>query len=235
MKRIKTKIYCDIAELKLIKKFNKKAIVKGFTTNPSLMKKAGAKDYMNYSKKILKICPNKPVSLEVFADDYQNMRDQALKINTWGKNVYVKIPVTNSKGVFMGKIIKELNNMNIKLNITAIYNFKQTERILKLINKKSQVIISIFAGRAGDTGKDPVPEFKKSISLAKKFKNVQILWASVREPYNYIQAKQLGCHIITIPPNTINKIEKFGKSFDQLTLETVKAFYKDAKSAGFKI
>ena len=235
MKIIKTKIYCDIAELKLIKKFNKKAIVKGFTTNPSLMKKAGAKDYMNYSKKILKICPNKPVSLEVFADDYQNIRDQALKINTWGKNVYVKIPVTNSKGVFMGKIIKELNNMNIKLNITAIYNFKQTERILKLINKKSQVIISIFAGRAGDTGKDPVPEFKKSISLAKKFKNVQILWASVREPYNYIQAKQLGCHIITIPPNTINKIEKFGKSFDQLTLETVKAFYKDAKSAGFKI
>ena len=235
MKKIKTKIYCDIAELKLIKKFNKKTIVKGFTTNPSLMKKAGAKDYISYSKKILKICPNKPVSLEVFADDYQNMKDQALKINTWGKNVYVKIPVTNSKGVFMGKIIKELNNMNIKLNITAIYNFKQTEKILKLINKKSKVIISIFAGRAGDTGKDPVPEFKKSITLAKKFKNVEILWASVREPYNYIQAKQLGCHIITIPPETIEKIEKFGKSFDQLTKETVKAFYKDAQSAGFEI
>ena len=235
MKKIKTKIYCDTAELKLIKRFNKKKFIKGFTTNPSLMKKAGAKDYMSYSKKILKICPNKPVSLEVFADDYQNMRNQALKINTWGKNVFVKIPVTNSKGVFMGKIIKELNNMNIKLNITAIYNSKQAEKILKLINKKSQVIISIFAGRAGDTGKDPVPEFKKSISLAKKFKNVQILWASVREPYNYIQAKQLGCHIITIPPNTIEKIEKFGKSFDQLTIETVKAFYKDAKSAAFKI
>ena len=235
MKKIKTKIYCDIAELKLIKKFNKKTIVKGFTTNPSLMKKAGAKDYISYSKKILKICPNKPVSLEVFADDYQNMKDQALKINTWGKNVYVKIPVTNSKGVFMGKIIKELNNMNIKLNITAIYNFKQTEKILKLINKKSKVIISIFAGRAGDTGKDPVPEFKKSITLAKKFKNVEILWASVREPYNYIQAKQLGCDIITIPPEMIEKIEKFGKSFDQLTKETVKAFYKDAQSAGFEI
>jgi len=230
-----TKIFCDIAELDQIKKFNKKKIVKGFTTNPSLMKKAGAKDYMSYSKKILKICPNKPVSLEVFADDYQNMRNQALKINTWGKNVFVKIPVTNSKGVFMGKIIKELNNMNIKLNITAIYNSKQAEKILKLINKKSKVIISIFAGRAGDTGKDPVPEFKKSISLSKKFKNVEILWASVREPYNYIQAKQLGCHIITIPPNTIEKIEKFGKSFDQLTIETVKAFYKDAKSAAFKI
>ena len=235
MKKTNTKIFCDIAELELIRKFYKKKIVKGFTTNPSLMKKAGAKDYKSYSKKILKICPNKPVSLEVFADDYQNMRDQALKINTWGKNVYVKIPVINSKGVFMGKIIKELNNMNIKLNITAIYNFRQTERILKLINKKSKVIISIFAGRAGDTGKDPVPEFKKSISLAKKFKNVEILWASVREPYNYIQAKQLGCHIITIPPNTIEKIEKFGKSFDQLTKETVITFYNDAKSAGFKI
>jgi|TARA_B110000914_G_C15472582_1_gene451413 transaldolase len=235
MKKTITKIFCDIAELKQIKKFNKKAIIKGFTTNPTLMKKAGAKDYKAYSKKILKICQNKPVSLEVFADDYLGMKEQALKINTWGKNVYVKIPVTNSKGIFMGRIIKELNNMNIKLNITAIYNFEQTQKILKLINKKSKVIISIFAGRAGDTGKDPLPEFKKSISHAKKFKNVEILWASVREPYNYIQAKQLGCHIITIPPDTIEKIEKFGKSFEQLTQETVKAFYKDAKSAGFKI
>jgi len=235
MKNIKTKIFCDIAELKKIRKFNKKKIVKGFTTNPSLMKSAGAKNYKDYSKKILRICPNKPVSLEVFADDYENIKDQALKINTWGKNVYVKIPVTNSKGVFMGKVIKELNNLNIKLNITAVYNFKQTEKILKLINKKSKVIISIFAGRAGDTGKDPLPEFKKSIYLAKKFKNVEILWASVREPYNYTQAKQLGCHIITIPPSTIEKIEKFGKSFDQLTQETVKAFYKDAKAASFKI
>ena len=199
------------------------------------MKKAGAKNYKTYSKKILKICPNKPVSLEVFADDHTNMRIQALKINTWGKNVYVKIPVSNSKGVFMGKLIKELNNLNIKLNITAVYSSTQTEKILKLLNKKSKVIISIFAGRAGDTGKDPVPEFKKSISLAKKFKNVEILWASVREPYNFIQAKQLGCHIITVPPATIEKIENFGKSFDKLTKETVKAFYSDAKSAGFKI
>ena len=235
MNNIKTKIFCDIAELKIIKKFNKKDIVKGFTTNPTLMKKAGAKDYKAYSKKILKICKNKPVSLEVFADDYHGMRDQALKINTWGKNVYVKIPVINSKGVFMGKIINELNNMNIKLNITAVYNSKQTQKILNLINRNSKVIISIFAGRAGDTGKDPLPEFKKSISLAKKFKNVEILWASVREPYNYTQAKQLGCHIITIPPETIEKIEKFGKSFDQLTKETVMAFYKDAQSVGFKI
>ena len=235
MKKIKTKIFCDIAELKQIRKFDKKKIVKGFTTNPSLMKNAGAKDYKKYSKEILKICPNKPVSLEVFADDYTNMKNQALKINNWGKNVYVKIPVSNSKGVFMGKLIKELNNLNIKLNITAVYSSVQTKKILKLLNKKSKVIISIFAGRAGDTGKDPIPEFKKSISLAKKFKNVEILWASVREPYNFIQAKQLGCHIITVPPATIEKIENFGKSFDKLTKETVKAFFSDAKSAGFKI
>jgi len=229
------KIFCDIAELDLIKNFNKKKIVKGFTTNPSLMRKAGAKDYKSYSKKILKICNNKPVSLEVFADNYTEMTKQAIQINKWAKNVYVKVPISNSKGKFMGKIIKELNNQNIKLNITAIYSAKQTKRILKLINKKTKVIISIFAGRAGDTGKDPVPEFKKSISLAKKFKNVEILWASVREPYNYTQAKQLGCHIITVPPSIIEKIENFGKSFDQLTKETVKAFLIDSKKSKFKI
>jgi transaldolase len=232
---LKTKIFCDIAELDLIKKFNKKKIVKGFTTNPSLMRKAGATDYKSYSKKILNICAKKPVSLEVFADEYSKMRKQAIQINTWAKNVYVKVPVTNSKGKFMGKIIKELNSQNIKLNITAIYSAKQTEKILKLINKETKVIISIFAGRAGDTGIDPVPEFKKSISLAKKFKNVEILWASVREPYNYLQAKQLGCHIITVPPAIIEKIENFGKTFDQLTKETVKAFLIDSKKSKFKI
>ena len=230
-----TKIFCDIAELDLIKKFSKKKIVRGFTTNPSLMRKAGAKDYKSYSKKILSICNNKPVSLEVFADDYVQMKKQAIEINTWAKNIYVKVPVTNSKGQFMKRIIKELNNQNIKLNITAVYSSKQTEKILKLINKKTKVIISIFAGRAGDTGKDPVPEFKKSISLAKKFKNVEILWASVREPYNYLQAKQLGCHIITVPPLIIEKIENFGKTFEQLTKETVQTFLADSKKSNFKI
>jgi transaldolase len=232
---LNTKIFCDIAELDLIKKFNKKKIVKGFTTNPSLMRKAGAIDYKSYSKKILKICNNKPVSLEVFADEYNEMKKQAMQINTWAKNVYVKVPVANSKGKFMGRIIRELNNNDIKLNITAVYSAKQTQKILKLINKKTKIIISIFAGRAGDTGKDPIPEFKKSISLAKKFKNVEILWASVREPYNYLQAKQMGCHIITVPPTIIEKIEKFGKSFDQLTKETVQAFLIDSKKSNFKI
>ena len=232
---MKTKIFCDIAELNQIKKFNKKRIVKGFTTNPSLMRKAGAKNYKLYSLEILKICKNKPVSLEVFADDYTQIKSQALKINTWAKNVYVKIPVENSKGKFMGKIIRELNQKNIKLNITAVYSAKQTKNILRFINKKTKVIISIFAGRAGDTGIDPIPEFKKSISLSKKFKNVEILWASVREPYNFLQAKSLGCHIITVPPSIIEKIEKFGKSFKQLTNETVKTFLEDSKKSKFKI
>jgi len=230
-----TKIFCDIADIKNIKKFNKKILVKGFTTNPSLMRKAGAKDYKNYAKKILKICKNKPVSLEVFADNNAEMLEQALKINSWGKNVFVKIPITNSKGNFTGKVIKILNSKKIKLNITAVYSSSQTKKILKVINKKTDVIISIFAGRAADTGKDPIPELKKSISLSKKFKNVKILWASVREPYNYLQAKQLGCQIITVPPTIIEKIENFGKSFDRLTRETVKGFLTDSTKSKFKI
>ena len=229
------KIFCDIADLKLIKNFKKQKIVKGFTTNPSLMRKAGAKDYMLYSKQILKACSNKPISFEVFADDEMNMISQGIKINSLGKNVFVKVPIVNSKNKFTGNVIKELNRRNIKLNITAVYTAKQTKKILSKINKTTKVIISIFAGRAGGTGKDPVPEFLKSIKMAKKFKNVEILWASVREPYNYTQAKQLGCHIITIPPPIIEKIKKFGKSFDHLTVETVKAFLVDSKKSKFKI
>ena len=230
-----TKIFCDIADISSIKKFNKIKIVKGFTTNPSLMRKAGAKDYKIYSKQILKICKNKPVSFEVFADDHKSMIKQGMKISSWAKNVYVKVPIVNSKNKFTGNVIKELNSKNIKLNITAVYTANQTKKILKKINKSTKVIISIFAGRAGDTGKDPIPEFKKSIILARRYKNVEILWASVREPYNYLQAKQLGCHIITIPPTIIEKIQKFGKSFDQLTQETVKAFLVDSKKSNFNI
>ena len=199
------------------------------------MRKAGAKNYELYSKEILKVCKNKPISFEVFADDYKNILKQALKIKSWGKNVYVKIPVENSKGIFMGKVIKELSKKNIKMNITAVYSHKQTIKILNKISKKTNLIISIFAGRAGDVGKDPIPEIKKSINSAKKYKNVKILWASVREPYNFLQASQLNCHLITIPPIIISKIEKFGKSFKVLTKETVKAFLIDSKKSRFKI
>ena len=232
---MKIKIFCDIADLSLIRKFNKKKIVKGFTTNPSLMRKAGAKKYETYSKQLIKVCGKKPISLEVFSDDHESMINQGVKINSWGKNVYVKVPVVNSKNKFTGKVIKKLNSQNIKLNITAVYTAKQTREILKFINKKTKVIISIFAGRAGDTGKDPIPEIKESIKLAKKFRNVEILWASVREPFNYTQANQIGCHIITIPPSIIEKIENFGKSFKKLTIETVKTFLTDSKKSKFKI
>ena len=229
-----TKVFCDIADINVIKKFDKKSIVKGFTTNPSLMRKAGANDYKIYSQKILKIT-KKPVSCEVFADDEKTIISQGIKINKWGKNVFVKVPITNSKGKFMGKAINKLNKKKIKLNITAVYTAKQTEQILRKINNKTKVIISIFAGRMADVGKDPLPEFKKSIKLAKKFKNVEILWASTREPYNYLQAKQLNCHIITIPPAIIEKIEVFGKSFQKLTTDTVKGFLFDSKKSKFKI
>ena len=229
-----TKIFCDIADIKLIKKFNKKKIVKGFTTNPSLMRKAGANNYSKYSKKIIKLT-SKPVSCEVFADDLTSMITQGNIISKWGKNVYVKVPVVNSKGKFTGKVIKDLNQNNIKLNITAVYSAHQTNKILKIINKRTKVIISIFAGRMGDSGIDPIPQFKESLKISRKHKNVQILWASTREPYNYLQAKKLGCHIITVPPVIIEKIEKFGKSFEKLTTDTVKAFLKDTKKSNFSL
>ena len=229
-----TKIFCDIANIDLIKKFNNKKIVRGFTTNPSLMRKAGAKDYLKYSKKILEIT-KKPVSFEVFADEPDNMILQGNKISKWGKNVYVKVPITNSKGKLMSKVINRLNKNKIKLNITAVYTSKQTKQVLKNIDKKTKVIISIFAGRMADAGKDPIPEFKKSLFISKKYKNVEILWASTREPYNYLQAKSLGCHIITVPPKIIEKIEKFGNSFKKLTIDTVKGFLVDTKKSKFKL
>ncbi len=227
-----TKIFCDIADINLIKKFNKKKIVKGFTTNPSLMRKAGAKNYSKYSKEILKVT-NKPISFEVFADDINNMILQGKKISKWGKNIYVKVPVTNSKGHFMGEVISSLNKSKIKLNITAVYNSKQTKQILKKIDKKTKVIISIFAGRMADAGKDPIPQFKKSINLSKRYKNVEILWASTREPYNFLQANNIGCDIITVPPSIIEKIEKFGESFKNLTINTVRGFLTDSKKSKY--
>ena len=232
---MKTKIFCDIADFETIKIFNKKPIVNGFTTNPSLMRLAGAKNYKDYCLKILKICKKKPISFEVFADNPREMLKQAYKINAWGKNVYVKIPVVNSKGLFMGPVIKELSNKGIKLNITAVYTFEQTKKIYKKLNKKTKTIISIFAGRMADKGKDPLPIFKKSILLTKKNKNIEILWASTREAYNYTQAKELKCNIITMPPKIINHILLFGKSYKSMTLDTVRDFLIDSKKSKFKL
>ena len=232
---MKTKIFCDSANFKTIKKLNNNPLVAGFTTNPSLMRLAGAKNYKNYSLKLLSVCKKKPISLEVFGDTYDQMLKQANVINSWGKNVYVKIPVVNSRGFFSGKVISTLSEKGVKLNITAVYTVNQVKKIIKSINKNSKTIISIFSGRMSDIGKDPVPIIKESVHLTKKLKNVRILWASTREAYNYLQAKNYGCSIITMPPSIIEKISKFGKTYQELTLDTVKKFLKDSRDSNFKI
>ena len=232
---MKTKIFCDSADFEVIKKFNKNPLVAGFTTNPSLMRLSGAKNYKNYSLKLLEVCNKKPISFEVFGDTFDHMLKQALIINSWGKNVYVKIPVVNSKGLFSGKVINVLSKKGVKLNITAVYTVSQVRRILKNINSNSKTIISIFSGRMSDAGKDPIPIIKESVRLAKKMKKVEILWASTREAYNYLQAKNCGCSIITMPPAVIYKISKFGKTYQELTLDTVKKFLQDSKDSNFKI
>ena len=232
---MRTKIFCDSADYVTIKKLNNNSLVSGFTTNPSLMKQSGAKNYKNYSLKLLKVCKKKPISLEVFGDTFDQMLRQAMIINSWGKNVYVKIPVVNSKGLYSGKVISMLSKKGIKLNITAVYTVEQVKKILKSVNKKSKTIISIFSGRMSDVGKDPIPIIKKSVYLAKKMKKVEILWASTREAYNYLQAKDCGCSIITMPPAIIEKISKFGKTYQELTLDTVRKFLKDSVKSNFKI
>ena len=232
---MKTKIFCDSADLEIIKKLNNNSLVSGFTTNPTLMRLAGAKDYKNYSLKLLEVCKKKPISLEVFGDTPDHMLKQALIINSWGKNVYVKIPVVNSKGLFSGKVINVLSKKGVKLNITAVYTVSQVRKILKNINRNSKTIISIFSGRMGDAGKDPIPIIKESVRLSKKMKEVEILWASTREAYNYLQAKNCGCSIITMPSAIIEKISKFGKSYQELTLDTVRKFLEDSKKSNFKI
>ena len=232
---MKTKIFCDSADFKVIKKLSKKSFVNGFTTNPTLMRKSGAKNYKKYSLELLKVCNKKPISFEVFSDTFTGMEKQAYIINSWGKNIYVKIPVVNSKGFFTGSVIKKLSNKGLKLNITAVYTAAQVRRILKCVNKKSKTIISIFAGRMADVGKNPVPIVKESVSLTKKLRNIAILWASTREAYNYTEANNYGCSIITAPDFIIEKISKFGKSYQELTLDTVKKFLKDSKESNFKI
>ena len=234
-RNLKIKIFADGANKQDMLKMNSEPFIKGLTTNPTLMKKEGITDYKSFCKDILKFIKEKPISFEVFSDDFKEMERQAKEITSWGDNVYVKIPITNTKGDTGYETVKKLSKQKVKLNITAIMTLDQVKEVVSVLEPNIPNYISIFAGRAGDTGKDPIPEFKRSIQLAKKFKNVEILWASVREPYNYTQARLLGCHIITIPPSIIEKIENFGKTFNQLTTETVKAFLKDSIKSNFKI
>jgi|TARA_X000000950_G_scaffold284508_1_gene387795 transaldolase len=234
VKKFKIKIFADGADITSIKELNKKKYISGFTTNPSLMKKAGVKDYKKFALSFLKLVPTKPISFEVFADNLNLMKKQAKEISTWGKNVYVKIPITNSQGKKTIKIIKELSDEGIKLNITAILTKEQIHQTIKALNKKTKSIISIFSGRIADTGVSPEKIIKYSIKKSKK-KNIEVLWASTRETYNIFEAEKLKVHIITVPHNILSKFNMLGMNLKKLSLNTVQSFLKDSIKAGFKI
>lgn len=235
MKNFKVKIFADGANYNEIKYFNSQKIVKGLTTNPSLMRKSGVKNYEIFARKVLRFVRHKPISFEVFSDDFDEMYIQAKTISSWGKNVYVKIPVTNTKGESSHLLIKKLSYEQINLNITAIFNFYQVSKVVKSLNPKSKAIVSIFSGRIADTGVDPEILIKKSVDLVKNNKNHEILWASTRELYNVVQAEKLKCHIITVPTTILKKFNLIGYDLIKYSADTVKEFYDDAKNAKFKI
>ena len=237
MKKIKIKIFADGADFSGILNYNKKKFIKGLTTNPSLMKKSGVKDYKVFAKKVLKIVNKKPISFEVFSDEFEEMYNQAKRIASWGKNVYVKIPVTNTKGKGSYSLIKKLSKEKIKLNVTAIFTEEQIKNVIKSLNPNVKSIVSIFAGRIADTGKNPETLIIKTLKILKKKNNFncEVLWASTRELYNIVSASRIGCHIITVPNNILEKLNLFNKSLKIYSLDTVKEFYKDAKIANFKV
>jgi len=235
MRNFKIKIFADGANYNEIKYFNSQKIVKGLTTNPSLMRKSGVKNYEIFARKVLRFVKHKPISFEVFSDDFEEMYAQAKTISSWGKNVYVKIPVTNTKGKSSHLLIKKLSDEGINLNITAIFNFYQVSRVVKFLNPKSKAIVSIFSGRIADTGINPEIVIKKSVDLLKNNKNHEILWASTRELYNVVQAEKIKCHIITVPTTILKKFNLLGYDLIKYSADTVKEFYEDAKNAKFKI
>lgn len=235
IKDLKVKIYADGADLNSMLNEYNKGIVSGFTTNPSLMKAAGIKDYKEFGKEVLSNIKDMPISFEVFSDDKESITNEARELYTWGENVYVKVPVVNTKGDFNGDIIKELSKDKVKLNITAIFTTKQVKEVLDCLEKDSTAIISIFAGRIADAGVNPSSIIAEAIKLAKDYPNVEILWASCRELYNIIEADNLGCHIITVQNSILNKSNLLGKDLTEYSIDTVKDFFKDANSLGFSI
>lgn len=229
------KIYADGADLKSMLEEYNKGIVSGFTTNPSLMKSAGIKNYRDFGKEVVKEIKDMPISFEVFGDDEETILKEARELYTWSENVYVKVPVINTKGEFNGNIIKTLADEKVKLNITAIFTYKQVRDVLSVLNKDTPAIISIFAGRIADAGVDPIGIMKEAIKLAEDYPKVEILWASCRELYSIIEANDIGCHIITVPNNILKKIDLFGKDLNEYSIETVNDFFNDGKSLGFSI
>jgi transaldolase len=231
----KISIFADGADIDSIKNSLKNKIISGFTTNPTLMRKSRIRDYEKFSKIAAKLVYPKSISLEVFSDDLNEMYKQAKIISSWRGNIFVKIPIVNTKGISTNKIIKKLSDERVNLNITAIFTLKQINSVMKMLNKKSNTILSIFAGRIADSGRDPKIIIKNSVRICKKYKNIKILWASTREPYNIVEAANSGCHIITASDDIISKIKNFNKDLNIFSKETVQMFYKDAKSSGYKI
>ena len=232
---LKIELFADGANYDEILNFNENPLIKGFTTNPTLMRKAGISDYEQFSRKILLKIPDKPFSFEVFADIPDEMYEQALKINSWGENVYVKIPIMNTKGEKMLSLIEKLMNKNVKLNITAIMTIKQVEELCSVMNNSTPIIISVFAGRVADTGIDPIPHMKNCKDLLSNFTNAKLLWASPRELLNVFHAESVNCDIITATSDILNKIKLLNKDLYEYSKETVKMFRTDALSAGYKI
>ena len=231
----KIKLFADGANAGEMLELYKKGIVSGFTTNPTLMKKAHVDDYELFAKAAIKSIPDFPISFEVFSDDLVNMEREARIITSWGKKVYVKIPVTNTKGVSTAPLIKKLSAEKIKLNITALLTVKQVTEVTAALFPKTPAIISVFAGRIADTGISPIPIMKDALKVIKPKSNIELLWASTRELLNIVQAETVGCHIITVTPDILKKMPGIGKDLTQLSLETVQMFYNDAKAAGYKI
>lgn len=235
IKDLKIKIFADGADLESMLKAKNEGIVKGFTTNPTLMRKAGIKSYEEFAKPVLKNIKNMPVSFEVLSDDFDIMEKEARKIASWGENVYIKIPITNTKGEISTNLIKKLSSDGLKINVTAILDIEQVEELIDALDSDIWSIVSIFAGRIADTGRDPIPIIEKAINIFKDKPKTEILWASPRELLNIFQAEKIGCHIITVVNEILNKLKFVEMDLKELSLETVKMFYNDAVSSGFKI
>jgi transaldolase len=235
LKKLKVKLFADGADLAGMKEMAANPMIKGFTTNPTLMKKAGISDYKAFARDVLAAIHDRPVSFEVFADDFAEMEAQGLEIASWGKNVNVKIPVTNTKREFAGNVIERLSKAGVAVNVTAVMTPEQVERITARLDAKTPAIVSVFAGRIADTGVDPMPIMKKSVEILKQKPKAELIWASPRELLNVFQADAIGCHIITATNDILKKLSLVGKDLDNYSLETVEMFYKDAKAAGYTI
>lgn len=235
LKDLKVKLFADGADLAGISEMASNPMIGGFTTNPTLMRKAGVSDYKAFALKVLEIVPRLPLAFEVFADDFPTMEKQAKEIASWGKNVNVKIPVTNTKGVFCGPLIKSLSDAGVNINVTAVMTLDQVKEIVENLNVNSPAIVSIFAGRIADTGVDPVPLMAEAVQILKSKPKAELIWASPRELLNVFQADQVGCHIITATNDILKKLSLVDKNLDDYSLETVEMFYRDAKAAGFDI